>query len=243
MESLGRFLRMIGIGRGIGGRTEARHVGQRRRRVEFRFLQAGVEADIGRTARGGLDDLPGAQDRFLRGGDRSRLVVPFGVMADERALILRGVNPVDPRPAFCRIDRPGRAQQQQRCAVAPGVENRHGGVHQPDIGMDDRHHGRARDLGPAMGDGDGAFLMQRQQHLRALVTQPVDQAVMQAAIARAGVERHIGNVERAQQIGHGITAPDAAGRGGLIGRQRALDAFRLVAARFLGRGGHPTSPL
>ena len=69
-----------------------------------------------------------------------------------------------------------------------------------------------------MGDGDGAFLVQRQQHLRAFIAQPVDQAVMQAAIARAGIERHIGNVERAQQIGHGIAAPDAAGSGGLIGR-------------------------
>ena len=44
-------------------------------------------------------------------------------------------------------------------------------------------------------------------HLRLLIAEPVDEAVMQAAIACAGIERDIGNVERAHHVSGNVAAP------------------------------------
>jgi hypothetical protein len=152
------------------------------------------------------------------------LVIPFDEIADQRRLILGGVDPIDPRSALHRIDRPGRAEEQQRHAIHPGVEYRHRAVQEPDIAVDDRAHRLAGDLGPAMRQRDRGLLMQAQQHLRPLIAEPVDEAVMQAAIARAGIERDIGNIERAHHVGRDIAAPKALALGG----QRPLDPLRLV---------------
>ena len=61
------------------------------------------------------------------------------------------------------------------------------GVHQPDVGMHGGDHGLAGDLGVALGDGDGGFLMQAEQHLRLRIAEIIDDRVVQAAIARPGV--------------------------------------------------------
>ncbi len=53
-------------------------------------------------------------------------------------------------------------------------------------------HGLAGDLGVAMRDSPRGFLVQAQQHLRPLIAEIVDQTVVQAAIARTGIERDIG---------------------------------------------------
>ena len=45
--------------------AEARHVRQRRQRADLRFLQRGVEVDVGRAARRGVGDLRRAQQRFV----------------------------------------------------------------------------------------------------------------------------------------------------------------------------------
>ena len=174
--------------------------------ASFASCMLGVEIDVSRPARRGVGDPGGAQDRFARGGGRGRLVVPFGVAAHQRALVARGVDPVDPRPALDGIDRPGGAEHDHRHAVAPGVEDRHGGVHQADIGMHRRRHRLAGDLGVAVRDRDRAFLVQAEQHLRLLVAEIIDDAVVQAAIAGAGIERDIGNVERAQRVGDDVAA-------------------------------------
>ena len=93
-------------------------------------------------------------------------------------------------------------------------------------------HRPAGDLGIALRDRDRAFLVQAQQHLRLLVAEIIDEAVVQAAIARARIERDIGDVELAQRLGDDVAAE--AGRVG-AGRDRTLDragAVGFVQARF-----------
>ncbi len=75
--------------------------------------------------------------------------------------------------------------------------------------MDGRRHGATGHLGVAMRDGDGVLLVQAQQHLRALVAEVVDQAVVQSAKAGAGIDGDIGDVERAQRFGDSIAAEPA----------------------------------
>ena len=156
--------------------------------------------------RRGVGDPGAAQDRFARGARRGRLIVPFGVATNERALIARGVDPIDPGPPLHRIDRAGGAEHHDRHAVAPGVEHRHGGVLQPDIGMHGGGDRLAGDLGPAVRDGDGGFLMHAEEHLRHGVAEIVDDAVMQPAIARARRDRDVGNFQRAQRVGDHVAA-------------------------------------
>ena len=110
---------------------------QRHLAVERRFLHAGVEAHINWPVRIGSGDRIGSQDGFDSGFGRRRLVVPFDEVADHRRLILRRMNPLDPRPADVGVHRSGRAEDHHRAPVAPGVEDRHRAVHQPDIRMQD----------------------------------------------------------------------------------------------------------
>ena len=65
------------------------------------------------------------------------------------------MDPVDPRAALGGVPGPGRAQYEHRHPIAPGVEDRHGGVHQADIGVHHCAHHLSRGLGVALGDGDG----------------------------------------------------------------------------------------
>ncbi len=179
----------------------------------------------------------GAQHRLGGGCDRARLVVPFGVVADERALILRGVDPVDPWPALGGIDRAGGAEHDNRGAIAPGVEDRHRRMHQPDIAVDDRAHRPAGHLGVAVRHRDGVLLVQAEQHLRIAVAEQIDEAVVQAAIGGAGVQRNIGDVELAQHQRDRVRAPVIAG---FVAERRPLDRPR--AASCVGHAFSPQSP-
>src|SRR5260221_223532 len=51
------------------------------------------------------------------------------------------------------------------------------------------------------------FLVQTEQHLRLFVAEVIDDAVVQAAVARARIERQIRNVERTQHGSDRIAAP------------------------------------
>ena len=219
-QQIGGFLDGLGRGRALDLRHVALGVDRGDRLGQFRFLHLGVEIDVSRPARRGVGDPAGAQHGFARGDGGGRLVVPFGVAAHQRALVARGMDPVDPRPPLGGVDWPGGAEHDHRHAIAPGVEERHGGVHQADIGMHRRRHRLAGDLGIAVRDGDRAFFVQAEQHLRPLVAEVIHQAVVQAAIAGAGIERDIGDIERAQRIGHHV----AAEAGGVdAGRDRAIE--------------------
>ena len=186
---------------------EARHLGQRRQGADLRLLQRRVEVDVRRRAGRRLRHLHGAQQRFVRGRDRARLVVPLGVIAHQRALVGGGVDPVDPRPAARRVPRTGGAEDQHRHAVAPGVEDRHRRVHQADVGVHHRPHHLSGGLGVAMRHGDGRLLVQAEQHLRPLVPEVIDDRIVQPAVARAGIQREIGDVERAQHRRDGVATP------------------------------------
>jgi hypothetical protein len=119
------------------------------------------------------------------------------------------MDPIDPGAAACRVHRTGGAKQQHRRAIAPRIEDRHRRMHQPDIAVQDRRHRALGHLGPAMRDRHRVLLVQAQQHLRPLVAELVDQAVVQPAIAGAGIERGVGQVQRAQHMCHHIAAPAA----------------------------------
>ena len=116
-------------------------------------------------------------------------------------------------------------------------------VHQPDIGVHGGDHRLAGDFGIAVGDGDGGFLVQAEQHLRLGIAEIIDDRVMQPAIARARGERDIGNIERAQRLGDDVRAE--ARRIG-AGRRRTFDrgnggiGIGGASGRGLGRrhGGH-----
>jgi hypothetical protein len=73
-------------------------------------------------------------------------------------------------------------------------------------------HHAARGLGVTVRDGDRGFLVQAEQHLWPLIAEVIDDAVVEAPVARAGVEREIRNVERAQHRGDRIASPDFRGR-------------------------------
>ena len=236
-HTAGEDHRMLGIAQQRGGlrdgvgrrrtgnrRHEALRVDRRHRLGELFLLHAGVEIDVSRPAGRGIGDPGGAQDRLARGCGRGRLVVPFGIAAHQRALVARGVDPVDPRPALDRVHRPGGAEQQHRHAVAPGVEDRHGAVHQPDIGMHRRRHRLAGDLGVAMRDGDRAFLVQAEQHLRPLIAEVIDDAVVEAAIAGARIERDVGHAGGAQRVGRDIAAEGGRVDAGRLGPVDGGDA-------------------
>ena len=172
-----------------------------------RFLQFGVETDIDRTLGPGGGDLVSPEDGFHRRLGRARLVVPFGVMADHRRLVLGGMNPVDPGPALVGVHRPGGAEDDHRAAPAPGVEDRHGAVHEADIGMQRHGHGRLGDPGIAVGDGDRVFFVQADQHLGIGVAEVIDDGIVKAAIAGAGHQGDIFEVEAPDHFRHHVGTP------------------------------------
>ena len=192
-------------GRGWHGKpVERRH---RLRGGQRFFLEAGIESDVHGTLRRRLRDVPRAQYGFQCGLHRSRLVVPFGVVTNQRGHVAGGVDPVDPRPALHGIDRPDAAQQQHGNSIAPCIEDRHRCVHQTDVRVQRDSQRPSRHARIAVRERHRMFLVDAQQQLRTLVAEIVDQAVVQAAIARAGRERDVGDFQRAQHLRHRVAAP------------------------------------
>jgi hypothetical protein len=87
--------------------------------------------------------------------------------------------------------------------------------------------------------------VQAKQHLRRFIAEIIDKTVVQPAIARAGIERDVGNFQRPQRVGDDIAAElrgvdaglngtfDARGTGCSFacGRQGILPCFRRGLAR------------
>ena len=219
-QHVGRLLDQLGGRAARHRRHEALVVDRRQRRGELALLHLGVEIDVGRAARRGVRHPVGAQHGLAGRAGRRRLVVPLGVVANDRALVGGGVDPVDPRAALHRIHRAGGAENQHGHAVAPGVEDRHGGVEQADVGVHRRRHRLAGDLGVAVRDRDRRLFVQAQQHLRLLVAEEVDDRVVQAAIGGAGIERDVGDIERTQRLGDDVAAESR--RVGAVGNAQPL---------------------
>ena len=180
--------------------------GQRRRHGERFLLQSGIEADVHGTLRRRRRHSVCAQDRLERRGDRCGLVVPFRVVAHQRRHVRRRVDPVDPWPAREGVHRPDAAQHQHRNAIAPCIEDRHRRVHQADVRVQRDGERAPGDARVAVRQCHRAFLVNAQEEFRALVAEVVDEAVVQAAEARARRERDVGDVQRAQHLRHAIAA-------------------------------------
>ncbi|MNC87418.1 hypothetical protein D3C83_31450 [compost metagenome] len=59
-----------------------------------------------------------------------------------------------------------------------------------------------------MRDGDGILVVDGQQHLWRAVAEVIDDAVVQPAVARAGIQRDVRHVELAQHGGKNVAAPE-----------------------------------
>src|SRR3546814_7853767 len=133
-----------------------------------------------------------SSDLRLHGGlRRARLVVPFREVADQPALVDGAVDPFDPRPPLAGVERPGGAQDDDRRPVAPGIEDAHGRVHQADIAVNRGGERPIHDLAPALGDAARMLLVHAEADMRPLVAKEDHEAVVQMALARAGIEADI----------------------------------------------------
>ena len=75
-----------------------------------------------------------------------------------------------------------------------------------------------------MRDGDGAFLVQTEQHLRLFIAEVIDDAVVEAAIAGAWIERDVGHAGGAQGVGRDIAAESGRVDAGRLGPVDGGDA-------------------
>ena len=124
-----------------------------------------------------------------------------------------------------RVDRAGGAEDDHRRAVAPGVEDRHGRVHEADVGVQRHGHRLLGHLAVTIGDRDGVLFVQANDHLGITVAEIIDDAVVKAAIAGAGHERDIFKVEPACDFGDHVAAPF---------HLRLAQIFRLIDLRLIG---------
>jgi hypothetical protein len=204
--------------------------------VEFGLLQAYVEADIGGAVGLRRRNLVAAHNGFDRCPGGAWLVVPLGVVADQRALIFRSVNPVNPRTTLFRIARARCAQNEHRRATAPCVEDRHSGVQQTDVGMERDCHRALRHLGVTLRNANGVLFVQADHHLRIAIAQIVHKGVVQAAIARAGRQRDVAHIKPAQHFGHSVRRPAEFSIGGKLQLVLVVEAGRCDALNFTVRG-------
>ncbi len=158
--------------------------------IELGFLQAGVIAHVDRPLARAHHDRIGAGECSGHAVDGGRLVIPLNEIANRFALDVGRVNPVDKRPALGFGQRSGGAHDKHRRAVEIGVVDAHRRVQQADQVMDDGDHRFALGAGIAMGDLHGDLFMLAGEHRR-IVLAVIDQRVMQAAVARAGIERDV----------------------------------------------------
>ena len=138
--------------------------------------------------------------------DRGRLIVPFGVVAHRIALHQRGVGPVDMRTALVFVHRAGGAHDEERRAVEIGVIDRHAGVQQADEIMQDHRGGLAGGLGIAVRDLHRDLFVIAQHHRR-IVAAVIHQRVVQAAEARARIERDEGKAVLLDQVDNDVGLP------------------------------------
>jgi hypothetical protein len=111
--------------------------------------------------------------------------------------------------------------------IAERVVDTHRAVHQTDEVVQDAHAEAAGGLGVAVRHRHSDLLVRREHHLRLVVTSVVDKRVMQAAVARAGQQEDVIDVEPAEQFDHGV-GPEfrVALVGGQIDRRLAQETLR-----------------
>ena len=105
------------------------------------------------------------------------------------------------------VHRAGRAEDDHRGAVAPRVEDRHTRMHQADIGVQRHGHRLFRYFTVAVGDRDRVLFVQADHHLRIVVAEIIDDAVVKSAIAGTGHQGDIFEVEPSGHFGNDVAAP------------------------------------
>ena len=184
--------------------VEVRHL---ERLGELLLLGRDVEVDVDRALRLAGGDVVGADERLDRRADAGRLVVPLHVVADGVALHVGGVYPLDPRSALVGGHGAGAAEHEDGGAVRRGVEDGHRCVEQADDVVHVGRHRLARGLAVTVRDGDRDLLVRAEDELRALVAEVVDERVVDAAEAGAGVHGDVLDAEAAQRLDDDVGAP------------------------------------
>ena len=105
------------------------------------------------------------------------------------------------------VHRTGGAEDDHRRTVAPRVEDRHRRMHQPDIGVQRHGHWLLSDFAVPVGNRNGMLLVQANDHLRIAVAEIVHDAVVKSAIAGAGNQRNIFQVQPARDFSDDVAAP------------------------------------
>ena len=205
-QPVGDFVKRLGV-----GRHRHRHlvVGGLRQRDVFAqrlLLQPGVVTHVDRALRLGHHRRVGARKGIRHALDAGRLIVPLHVVAQLLAVDVGGVNPVDERPPPAFIHGTGGADHEHRAAVDIGVVDAHGGMQHADHVVHDRHHRLAGGLGIAVRDLHRDLLVLAEQQRR-IVAAVIDQQVVQAAIARARIERDVGKAVVLDQIDDDVRLP------------------------------------
>ena len=217
----GQQQRMIGLEQLLGDRRDGARIGRHRGGCRDRggrrqrdlagqriLLQGGVVAHIDRALRLGGHDRIGARKGFRHALDRARLVVPLDEVPDGVALHQRRMGPVDMRPPPSFVHRTGGPDDEDRHAVDIRIVDRHGGVQQPDQVVQDHGHRLAGGLGIAVGDLHRDLFVLAQHHRR-LVAAVVDERIVQAAKARARIERDGRKAVALDQIDDDVGLPAA----------------------------------
>ena len=223
-EQLGRFAQRGHLGLRRRRRRIARDVERRAVVVHELFLQAAVERDHDRLMRRRHHVLVGAHHGLREVLQRDWLVVPFGKIAHQRIDVLGGVRGRHARRTLGGVEI-GAAHQQNGCAIAPGVVDRHGGVLEADGAVAEHHLRLASDLEIAVRHRDRGFLVHAGDELRLGIPAVVDQRLMQAAEARSGVGIDIVDIERLDHVHHEVGAGAARNRlhlGDDVGFERDL---------------------
>ena len=230
--SIAAALRMYSAGAVLGAvRHVAGGVERRQRRRQRRLLQARVEVDV---------------DRPL---GRRFAIQPARTIASRAAAAMPAG-----RPTWCSCgrSRPGRARcgsnrstagawlrrrARSRPCTSSGMRS-HQALNiamvaciRPDIGVHGRGHRLAGHLGIAVRDRDRILLVQAEQHLRRLIAEVVDEAVVQSAEARAGIERDVGDCSaRSVSAIASLPKPRGVAPATLAGRSSArIDGWAALA--------------
>ena len=174
--------------------------------IELLLLQPRVVAHVDGPARLGHHRRVGTRERLGHAVYRVRLIVPLRVRAHLLALVLCGVNPVDARTALRFVHWTRGADDEDGRAIDVGVVDRHVGVQQPDEVVQDRHHRPAGRLRVPVRDLHRRLLVLTEEHRRA-VGPVVDNRVVEAPVAGAGIDRRVREVVRVQQVDDDVRRP------------------------------------
>ena len=144
-----------------------------------------------------------------------------------------------PTPLRCDAMRVLDVAQQkiQRHAIAVSVVNGHGCVLQAHGAVRHHHHRLAFDLEVAMSHGDRRFLVAAGEQLRDLVAAVINQRLVDAAKAGAGISGDVFDAQLLDHVDHEVGTRAVRGPHVDVRRRRSLGGGLLSAGQGSGSGG------